>query len=300
MYLSLLIPTYQLTEVECLVESLKALEIPDNAEVKVLDDASTNGCFEQLKESVNHDSISIDQLDENKGRSAIRNSLVKSIDVKENHWILFVDGDCSFDSDLLLKWIEVLKDQVNTSVVGRVRYKALEISSFSRYLDASSGPWSKDIERDLPHKYFATGHVAMPVDAFNNIKGFDENYKGWGGEDYDLGRRLSDSGVKLTLQKEVVVMHPPIQNVLSYFKRFKHFAETQLPLMRKEAEEEDFFGLNKFSKFPYTIVWAIPGLEKWFTRLLSVDDTPWPKWMYKVNIFLICYNGLKRAKKKNK
>ena len=147
------------------------LKIPANAEVIVLDDASDDETFTTLSSALKDSAVQCLQNETNQGRSSVRNklaSLVKKSESIDEHWLLYVDGDCSFDSNFMTTWCDHLQNEKsNACVIGRVRYKATELSSFSRYLDRSSGPWAKDIVGELPHKYFATGHVAISKKSFD-------------------------------------------------------------------------------------------------------------------------------------
>ena len=47
----------------------------------------------------------------------------------------------------------------------------------------------------------------MTKEAFERVKGFAEDFKGWGDEDLELGYRLWRSGIKLLLNRNAVGIH---------------------------------------------------------------------------------------------
>ncbi len=60
-----------------------------------------------------------------------------------------------------------------------------------------------------PYAYFWTCNVSVPTDDFRRVGGFDPSYVGWGGEDTELGRRLHDAGLRLTVTRDANVVEFP-------------------------------------------------------------------------------------------
>lgn len=71
------------------------------------------------------------------------------------------------------------------------------------------------LEKSLPIKpsgklnwlTFFTGNVSVPRQALQNAGLFDENFKGWGHEDLDLGIRLSREGLVFVKDTDIVSYH---------------------------------------------------------------------------------------------
>src|SRR3546814_2262362 len=62
--------------------------------------------------------------------------------------------------------------------------------------------------------------MAMRHSTFDAVGGFDEGYRGYAGEDTDLGRALREAGVPVALVADAVVLHqhhdsydPPVQQL---------------------------------------------------------------------------------------
>lgn len=49
-------------------------------------------------------------------------------------------------------------------------------------------------EKPIPPRYMYGGNWSCPSSIFKDIKGLDEGFKGWGGEDFDFARRAKNAG----------------------------------------------------------------------------------------------------------
>ncbi|MEU3855372.1 glycosyltransferase [Streptomyces sp. NPDC029554] len=54
----------------------------------------------------------------------------------------------------------------------------------------------------MPWLFFWTLNVSMPAADFWRVGGFDEDFTGWGGEDIELGYRLHNHGLPMTISRE--------------------------------------------------------------------------------------------------
>ncbi|MGW7621679.1 glycosyltransferase [Streptomyces antimycoticus] len=54
----------------------------------------------------------------------------------------------------------------------------------------------------MPWLFFWTLNVSMPAADFWRVGGFDEDFTGWGGEDIELGFRLHNHGLPMTISRE--------------------------------------------------------------------------------------------------
>jgi glycosyltransferase involved in cell wall biosynthesis len=73
---------------------------------------------------------------------------------------------------------------------------------YAKYADDFAGlpaPWI----------VFWTCNVSAPTDRLRAVGGFDEQIRGWGGEDVDLGYRLHLAGVRFTLNRAACSIHYP-------------------------------------------------------------------------------------------
>ena len=104
------------------------------------------------------------------------------------------------------------------------------MSGTGRWLDVREESFRHHGDRldDLPAPwlYFWTGNVSAPTEAIRSVGGFDERYRSWGVEDFDLGIALHRAGVPFRLEREAAAIHyphprphgAPLEN-LRYFQR---------------------------------------------------------------------------------
>ena len=120
--------------------------------------------------------------------------------------LLFLDGDMVPDPDLVAAHLAHRVDGIaffgfrRHYPMGLVRRfaGALDYTSLRRasYPDPRLSQYST-WERPEQFRHFYSCNCSIPANIFCAIGGFDERYEGWGGEDIDLGWRLTRSGVSL-------------------------------------------------------------------------------------------------------
>ena len=94
------------------------------------------------------------------------------------------------------------------------------------------GPPSEGCERCTDYRCFWSLNFAMHRDDWARVGGFDESYLGYGGEDTDFGRTVSELGVGIWWIKGARVYHqyhphamPPVQHIDSVLQNTNRFAE---------------------------------------------------------------------------
>lgn len=60
-----------------------------------------------------------------------------------------------------------------------------------------------------PWTFFWTANVSVPTNLIKSVKGFDENFTSWGGEDTDLGYALFRMGAHFHLSRKSISIHYP-------------------------------------------------------------------------------------------
>lgn len=195
--------------------------------------------------------------------------------------LLFVDGDCLLPPDHIEQHLRAAKRGVATcsycirldeATSDRVTLDAIRSGDFCQWPPL-------DDRRKLRHMHFKamwyavighptkpafrSGNFALARDDFEQINGFDENFRGWGCEDDDFGRRLRASGVQAVsiLNRTCVyhLWHPPAVTRPSQWKQGRNVAYLQRPVR---------------------LVRCINGLEKRRSEDLTcrvMTEGPWPK-----------------------
>lgn len=82
----------------------------------------------------------------------------------------------------------------------------------------------------IPWIFFVTSNVSVGRNHLLEVGGFDENFTGWGVEDYELGYRLHKYGIQYTLERDAISyhqFHPRnfIESRESELKNYQYFCE---------------------------------------------------------------------------
>ena len=195
--ISILIPTYNYN-VFPLAENLqKQCEIAAVAyEIIVLDDASTDKkSFEKNSKINSLKQCSFQILDENIGRSKIRNQLAE----KANYnWLLFLDADTfPSSSEFISKYLDAFSNK--TSVIfGGIDYPKNNSENFSlrhKYgCERESLPLAERFKN--PYRSFITMGFAIKKEIFRKIK-FNEKLAGYGYEDSVFAYELQKNNIPI-------------------------------------------------------------------------------------------------------
>lgn len=62
-------------------------------------------------------------------------------------------------------------------------------------------------QQKIPPRYMYGGNWSTPRDVFEKLGGLDENFKGWGGEDFDYARRAQNEGVDVFIDFNALGYH---------------------------------------------------------------------------------------------
>jgi glycosyltransferase involved in cell wall biosynthesis len=195
--LSICIPTYNY-DVRPLVNSLhlqaQMLSVP--FEILIADDASPNHLIKQQNRELGHlAGVRIVELEQNEGRSRIRNRLAE---MAQFEWLLFLDCDTMPCNELFVKrYVEArLKWPV---VVGGIAYRS--------HLDDETHRlrWTYGHQRESkpanqrsaqPYQSFMTGNFMISKELLNELK-FDESITRYGHEDTLMGLQLKKRDVAI-------------------------------------------------------------------------------------------------------
>jgi len=227
--LSVIIPTYNaLSLLKRTIFSLeKQLPDPRFFQTVVVDDGSSDGTVDFLREYSGKLKLTTVINGKNSGRAAVRNAGVKAAN---GRILLFIDGDMEFDSGLVAGH---LTEQTKHEIVllGKVVYnKTLPCRAYRRYIE-TRGANKLPVGSALPGRYFLSGHVSMPRQVFDAVGGFDKNFKAHGGEDLDLGMRIVAAGYKIKYMPELQMMHLHVRNLDGALKISKEYGRSSVPLL---------------------------------------------------------------------
>ncbi len=211
--LSVIVPSYNRRK--ALAEFLGAMEMqtlsPQRYEILIVLDGSTDGSAHLLESwSRQHPDFSLRILQQpNRGQSAARTYGASEAAAP---LLLFLDDDIVPGPGCLLAHVQRHR-QLNrpAAVLGDAHMPAQPNES---YYDLVTRMWWRQMYAEraqrFPHviyRDFCSNHVSLPRDLFQRVGGFDPDFQGYGGEDYDLGYRLLQAGVDLVLAPDAEAQH---------------------------------------------------------------------------------------------
>ncbi len=154
------------------------------------------------------------------GPASARNIGVKHATGK---WILFVDSDC-IPTETLISGYET--NQSNAiAYAGNV--KSLNKTWLSKYYETQEiliPLKTMNHANEFVPQYLITANCLVWKKAFEEIGGFNENITIAGGEDIDLGLRLSQIG-NLEYAFQSITLHNFDDGIIGFWKRFKRYGK---------------------------------------------------------------------------
>ncbi len=199
-HLSVVVPVYNDAKLlrrslACLVDQSLAREA---YEIVVVDDGSTDGTPVVIAEAcAASDLLHPVRLDRNRGRSAARNAGILAAAAP---LVVFLDSDVLVRSDFLERHAD-LHRSAGRPVVGRgpvVTIPTAEIPPHTPRFGPSRA-------------YLTTANASVPRSSLIEAGMFDEGFRLYGWEDFDMGARLKARGLPRAFSTEAVAFHvqPP-------------------------------------------------------------------------------------------
>ena len=188
-------------------------------EIIIIDNNSTRQI--KISEEFNERKIPIKLFNCRKiGPASARNLGVKKA---TGNWILFVDSDCIPTDSLLTGYLTANEGAV--AYAGNI--KSVGNGLLSNYYISQEiliPLKTENSERKFVPQYLITANCLVLKSAFEEINGFNEKIKIAGGEDVDLGLRLSQIG-RLEFALNSVVKHNFNDGILGFANRFRRYGK---------------------------------------------------------------------------
>jgi glycosyltransferase involved in cell wall biosynthesis len=202
-FFSIIVPTFNRPDklADCL-ESLARLDYPKNRfHVVVVDDGSKVTPEPVVSRFFNRLDVTL-LKQAHAGPAAARNNGAKKARGK---FLIFLDDDCSPAPDRLLRLQKRFKETPDAAIggktLGRVPFNIFSATS-QMIINAVYDFYNKSVEG--PH-FFTTNNLAVPVDSFWNIGGFNSSFTT--AEDREFCHRWKSNRYRLIYAPEIIIYH---------------------------------------------------------------------------------------------
>jgi GT2 family glycosyltransferase len=232
--LSVVTPTHRRAEnLKLMFQSLKDQTLsPDRFEVIVIDDASGDETGDVLRDGARMlGNLRYEQFEQNGGPARARN---RGIELAEGDVLVFLDDDVAAAPDLLeehLRFHEAHPDG-SRALLGRVDWHpSLRVTPFMRWLDSTGlqfafDTWLTEGEVADPCLAFYMANISISRAKVQAVGGFDERFPNPAFEDYELGWRLTNLGLKLFYRPQARAFHTRAIDLKTFRRRTSMVAES--------------------------------------------------------------------------
>ncbi len=237
---TVIVPTFN--RCFALLATLSRLESVDHPrdrwEVIVVDDGSTDDTEVEVGRWVERATIRVRyERQDNTGPAAARN---RGAHLASGRVLVFIDNDILVRPDFLRLHLAALSGAPNCWVIGRIVHPAaIRETPFGRFRDEL---WERFHETQGGRVVAETdgmtaANLSLPAADFHRLGGFDEAFTIASSEDWELGYRARQAGVRVLYHPGIVVVHDDWAVSLAKFcERQRLYALSDVLLWRKYGE----------------------------------------------------------------
>ena len=216
-------------------------------EIVAVDNGSSDGTREELERlaALGGDPPLVVVAEPLGGAGAARNAGVRAA---RGELILFIGDDCRpADARFLAGHLEAHAGDPpeGAAVIGRVDWDpAVERTAVMDWLMRSGKGFDFErAEREPPGAYLLyTSNASLPRRALVEAGGFDERFPGCGYEDFELGLRLEDRGLRWAYRPDLVVHHVHRYDLRQSLARMEHAGRNAHLLNRVQGDRQPLPG----------------------------------------------------------
>jgi len=207
--ISVIVPVYNSMGVleTCLRSILAAMAHFGKAELILIDNGSTDGSYELLREGYGRDAKVLQQ-----GSGTIASLRNRGAELADGQYLCFIDSDCVISARHLHNALDVF-NTVNPAATG-CKY---DLPPSPHWVEET---WSQLHRRDKDGyvNYLNAGNFIIKKSVFDRIGGFDERLPT--DEDADLGGRMLAAGLSIYEAHDVSATHlGNPKSVIGFFKK---------------------------------------------------------------------------------
>lgn len=207
---TIIIPTFNRSD--ALIETLTALanvHYPiERWEAVIVDDGSTDDTEQVAQQWILQTKAHVRYLrQENRGPAAARN---RGAAAARGEILIFIDNDILVEPDFISAHVSTLTAYPGCWVLGRVTNPAkLRSTPFGRYRDDCHERFHNAHPTDqISETEGLTGqNISLPAVDFHSLGGFDESFTIASSEDWELGARARQTGIRVLYVPQITVLH---------------------------------------------------------------------------------------------
>jgi glycosyltransferase involved in cell wall biosynthesis len=247
MKISVVTPTHnKLVILQRTLASLAAQDLsPEEYEVVVVDDGSTDGTSAFLESHRPEHGFTVVRQVSNRGRAAARNlGLARA----EGDLVVFLDDDMELVPGFLRVHREFHEIGTGKAGIGNViNHPEISVAPIDRYMSTRGAQKIRETG-PLPWKYFSTNNASVRREDLVAIGGFDENFVYYGFEDLELAWRLvEERGLTIGFVPEARSYHIHPHSLEEVLEKKTLCGRSSLPyLFRKHPETRRALGYQRF------------------------------------------------------
>ena len=231
---TIIIPSHN--QLNLLKNALQSLEVQtwdlERLEVIVVDDGSQDGTGDFLRSYAGKLQLRPVFHLEAKGRAGARNAGLR---IATGDPIILLDGDMEMAPTFIEAHVSV--GNGDSAVLGKVEYHPdIRRSALTRYYP-SRGAWRRKPLSKIPGRYFVTLNVSFPRWAFEKVGLFDENFRGYGGEDLDYGMRLQKAGIPFRISNQALSYHNHLRTLPDILATLREYGKNAIPYLLEKHPE---------------------------------------------------------------
>jgi len=238
---SVLIPTFNRKDVlkKAIEAYLGQSALKEVAEILIIDDGSTDGTDALVAEAARSSPVPIRYYRQaNRGQAAARNVGIREA---RSELVLFTDDDIIPAPDLVDQHLRSHERHAEPhfAVLGYVTWATeVRATPFMRWLglDGPLFAYAHFAGRtDLDFRAFYTCNLSLKTDFLRKNGMFDEDFKGYGWEDTELGYRLERKGLRLLYNPAALAYHYKFVSFAEACRRAQEVAFALPVFEKKEA-----------------------------------------------------------------
>jgi GT2 family glycosyltransferase len=245
--LSVVIPTYdRLPELQSVLGALAAQGAPGGGiEVVVVDDGSSDGTWEWLRDRHGEGVIALRQA--NAGPARARN---RGVAAASGELVLFLGDDTVPQPGFLAAHLEAHRlgrDAEPVAVLGYTSFPTGWDSPFRRWINefgAQFGYLLIATAAHVPFNFFYTSNVSLPRVVFTRLGGFREDFPAAAWEDIEFAYRATREGLTLQYVPRARTVHVHRVDPGTFCRRQRTSGRSAAIFAQLHPELEEFLGVH--------------------------------------------------------